>query len=324
MIARKRLLAFAAVLALTTSACGGPDVPFGVSTKEVASDIVMGAADEKPAPVPVPPTALDVSLAPREGTVAPPRFTPPRTPSPPTTTAPPAPACPAASPYEAPALAAELQIDAMPAAAVYAYRNSGTVTVTGVDASEEHYSLPSTRQVLGVEQTADGFRFDVVATLGDTVTRTSYAVNRTGALPGQQGLFITAVHTTEPDGSVHLFEPTPPVTLMPFPAENGATWRGASVDGENGATMRYEGSIGPRQRVDACGKLVDAVSVTLKGETFESGREEQAAQFKAVYAIATQYGGLSVQDEVDITRAHSTGAVNRQNTATIDRVPERG
>lgn len=327
---RRRLAGPAALaLALVTTGCGGPDVPFDVTTKEIASDIVMGDGDKKVPPVPLPPTGLDVSLAPREGAIAPPRFIPDRTPDPtpvsnPTTTAQPLPACATASPFAAPALAAELHVDDMPAAATYAYRNEGTATVSGVNASEERYSAPSSRQVLAVERTPEGFRFDVLATLGDTVTRTSYRVNRIGALPGEQGLFITAVHTTEPDGSVHLFEPTPPVTLVAFPAESGATWRGTAVDAGNGVILRYEGSVGPLQRVDACGQLIDAVSVTLKGELFESGRESPGVQFTATYAVATQYGGLSVKDDVDIIRTHSTGAVNRRNVATINSVPDLG
>lgn len=312
---------------LTASSCGGPDVPFEVAMKEVPSDVVLGAPEEKPSPVPLPPTALDVALAPRGGSVGPPRFRPEPAsfgPTSTTTTAPAPPACPAADRHDVPALAAELYVDELPAPATYEYRNEGTITVGGVDASLERYSVLSTRRVQDVRSTPGGFTFDVLATLGDTATLTSYRVVRDGPLPSDPGLFITSVTTTEADGSVHRFQPLTPVTLLKFPAENGATWAGAAADGANGVTMTYQASIGEKQRVDACGSLVDAVAVTLTGEIVEGGREHPAARFTALYAVATQYGGITVMDDVDITRTHSSGSVNRRNQATVNRVPEPG
>lgn len=319
------MLALAALV--TASACGGPDVPFDVAMKEVASDVVMGETAEKAPPVPLPPTALDVALTPRRGVMAPPR-PPNRGPSSetssPTTTRPPPPACPAADRHAAPSRAADFYVEDRPAAATYQYRNNGTITVAGVDASQDQYEIESTRTVDGVEDTADGFVFDVLATLGGTTTMTSYRVVREQPLPAQPGLYITAVTTTEEDGSVHRFTPSAPVTLLEFPAENGRTWTGVAPDAANGVTMRYQASIGPKQRVDACGALVDAVVVSLTGEIVQAATGDAAARFSATYAIATQYGGLVVMDDVDITRTHPSGSVNRRNKAVITREPEPG
>ena len=72
--------------------------------------------------------------------------------------------------------------------------------------------------------------------------------------------------------------------------------------------MTLKGQVTRRVRVDACGQLIDTWEVDMTQQVVTSNAEWQIT---AVYDIATQYGGISVQDDVSIQ------GVNASNGASV-------
>jgi hypothetical protein len=108
--------------------------------------------------------------------------------------------------------------------------------------------------------------------------------------------------------------------------------------------MRYSGVVGVKARVDACGTFIDTITVKIDGDVAgkcrttpstvpsqacdparggQSVSPEGQSTFAAVYQLATQFGGLSVMDTVDITESRMGAGVHRHNQSTINSVPVR-
>lgn len=348
-------LTVACVLLGFTVACAGPQEPLSVGVSEVASDIVLGAPPAKPtaAPLPLPPNALPV---PRSGFE--PLPPPPPLPERPPVVAPVP--CPSANPLSAPTLIAPGEVTLPPAPATYAYRNSGTYEVSGANAVKGRFPAAATRTVRAVASDgAGGFTYEVRAVLGTTATTTSYLLTP-GAAGGvwiQKVRTQEYDAKTDPQDpkavpvSESAFDPTPDLQLLSFPMVTGAEVTTRSVDTSTGRVVALRSTVQVKGRTDVCGTLLDTQVIRVDGEIGTCPVVERPSEvppavpssspapqprqcdlsaatpagmletFVGTYHVATQYGGLVVQDEVRVLTETPTGNVARTNSATLNRVP---
>jgi hypothetical protein len=98
---------------------------------------------------------------------------------------------------------------------------------------------------------------------------------------------------------VSSFAPTPGILLLPLPVASGDTWQSVGVDTKTGATAVLDGTVTRRQRIDACGDLVDGWLVDAT-QTLGSvqNADPQAGQQAVSYLIAPQYGAMIVNERV--------------------------
>jgi hypothetical protein len=357
----RRKMVVLLVAALAGTGCGGPRSPLEIGVKEISSDVVLGAQKRAATPVPLPPAVLEV---PPPGFSTPgvrtPATEPPSGPGAPTSTAAPRPPCPEDDPLVFPKLGSTNAISALPAPGIYPYRTSGSYEITGASAAKGTFPGTSSREVKNVVRAGDGsVSFDVAVTLGKDTTTTSYSVVPSSPVPPNpytdmaptpdgSGLFVTKIASVS-----GTFSPSPPMLVLPFPAEKGRRWQVVASDPVSQQAMAYNGTVEGRTRVNGCGVPLDTIKVRLDGELRQCtpatptppagppppGQQCPAVQgpgapsarpsgasavtFVADYAFATQYGGISLEDTVTTTGTDAGQGVTKTLHSTIDVEPVR-
>lgn len=332
---------------LAATGCAGPSTPINASLKAFPQNVRIGAAIIKAPPIaPLPPSAPQFT----GGFVAPPRGDVPRpiatstTPSAQLVTATPVASCMKAGPGVTPLLAAGPAVEGRPAPSTYAYRTSGKHSVGGAQATTVDYPEHGTRVVSPSRDDTDAagalkaFSYDVTVTLGKNRTVTTYRSVTVGSSVSQPvtrdpGLYVTEMKTLDERGLAQSsFKPQPAMMVLPYPADQGTEFTVSSVDAASGITVAYRGEVGPHVVVDACGKVVDTRSVTHTGtisvgscgSTSCAGGEVEpgdTTSFVGTYDIATQYGGLSVQDQVHVEGVGLDAPFTDDLTGVISSVP---
>ena len=315
MIRRLALVA----LALTT-ACAAPDRPVDLGFKEVPSDVVLGAQSS---PSPTGPVAVPLPPPPSVVTLPPPPYDVPVSvvaPSPP----PPVPsptACPAPDPLAAPAIEAPNTVGKAPVPAAYLFDNRGTFSVTGPDARTGSFPTRTVRLFGNVRRgSAGSFQYDVSERIGDTTTTTTYGVTTDSVVPEQNGLFLARMTYVRSDGTSTQFAPTPPLRLTALPLVRGTTSDQNAVDPTTQTAMSFTTTVEGKARVYACGVPLDTWTIHLtKGRLL--GPDQDLA-FDATYQLATQFGGIVVQDSVAFSGTDAGNGVRRANRATVATPPK--
>jgi len=288
------LVAVILALGLLAAACGGGTSESTVNVKTVATDLTYGipepvapAAPANVNPVPVNPLPVERIPTPEQPAKAP---GPPESP------------CPAA-PLTAFPPAATTDITNKPKAGDYKWKVDGKQEVPTVG----EITLPqfATRAVSDVKDVTQGFSFAVTErelVFGSAFTvKITYEVRR-GPVPlstDQPGLYLTRIertHSTD-SGSNSVFNPSPPVLLLPTPVILGTSIESTGVDGVSLEVLRNHGLVTGRERVDACGEPVDAFFVKAIQEFVGGDGGFTRREFH--YGIATAHGGLPVIEHIE-------------------------
>ncbi|HVE75572.1 MAG TPA: hypothetical protein VND22_02265 [Actinomycetota bacterium] len=325
-----RVIAILALLVLLGTACAGPKIPLEVGVKEYPTDVILGA---QPEPAPPPPPSANLT----------PGFPGFLQPPPPTRELPPEPIrvpCPEAHPFTAPKERAPNRATQAPQPASYKFRNNGTFAVTNTANGKVvrgAYPAESDRKVLNPQRSDQGgFSFQVEIPQGDRTTTTHYSVTPESPIPSQAGLFIRQIVTRYPDGSADPFDPVGPgLKLIEFPAEPGKNWDTAGTD-PDGTAMLFHARIGIEVadgddvntdpdieavvRIDACGEFIQAWLIEVTGGRIVGPGKD--ITFRALYAVATQFGGLIVYDNVCMSGTDNGNQISNCNEATINSVPK--
>jgi hypothetical protein len=115
------------------------------------------------------------------------------------------------------------------------------------------------------------------------------------------GLVLTSVKLIDSSGGTigTAFTPVVGILLLPLPVISGDSWRSVAVDPKSGQTVTHNATVDRRQRIDACGDLVDGWHVTAT-QVVASGRDAnpQVVLNGYDYIVATQYGGLIVDERL--------------------------
>jgi hypothetical protein len=344
----RRTATLAAVLcAALTTGCSGPGNPLEVGVVEFGTDVLFGAE----AAIAVPP------ISPGGMPVAPPRISAPLLTGPPPEEVPvlsaaPVVSCPSADPFAVARDAPTPTLEKPPRPATYAYRNEGTYDSAGATPVHLAYPTVSTRTVQAVAPADNGgFTFEVVNRLGGIVAVTGYQYVPpadaliSGSTP-TSGLYITRMKQTNGKDVVSDFTATGRGLLMlQVPVVPGTAWTSTATDAATGASVRAAVTVGKTMTVNACGNVIQAPTVHMDGTVRLSqnvlGNDVDVAQpvatpsggtrsdpvngtettFVADYAIATQYGGISVQDTVQESGTQGGVGVVSRNTSIISVVP---
>lgn len=321
---RIRTSAIVATLALMGVACSGPADRIEVGSKDVPVDIVLGAPRQI---VPAQPPGSD-PIGGFPGFISPPIPRPePGAPPPP---APPPKPCPIADPLSAAKLVAREAAPIPPREGTYTYRNKGTLKV-GAGAATA-YPPAQLRTVRNIRTTGEGsYEFDVVAVLAGAATTTTYRVLNTGLTP-DRGVYIVAIVTERADGRTEAFTPDQPLLLMPFPSpeygtnledevdrQRGSGYRSSGTDPLSQTTLVVEAKIVGKARANACGEWVDAFDVEVTMGKIVGPTKN--IDFTGHYLVATQYGGLIVEDNLTFAGTDNLEPIESRNRATINSVP---
>jgi len=266
---------------------------------------------------------------------------------------PPAPApdsCPKASPLVAAKNPNTARPSAPPVEASYRYRLSGGFTVTGAHPASGVYPTTSVRAIRDVtELTAGGgYEFFISDDLGMDVGYTVIPEQRaapqnpvgTGEQPTpvEAGIYVNSFAYRRADGSTLFLRPQPFVMVAKLPLAPGDKWQSKGVDPATGVTVVVNGQTGlgeeftpSRDRVDACGTVLDAtwVEYTIDTTPLTGATADEEPPSSIVgggldlefvgtkLAFANQYGGLPIHEVVRLVGSDGADKVEITREAVI-------
>jgi hypothetical protein len=211
-------------------------------------------------------------------------------------------ACPEAALNAFPAQAAGLDISGMPRAGRYRWKRAGTIQVqSGVNATIQGFE---SRDITDVAKTADNiftFRTKQPDLSTGGITATQFRVkSASDSTPGQvDPVAVTETQVDFYDGSgtgtpraTSTF--TPGIIRLPLPVVAGAAFSGKSVDSSSGDVLDYAGQVVRRERVDACGEVIDGWLVKATETLSKAGTSRQYN-----YIVATQLGGPIISEHIE-------------------------
>jgi len=173
-----------------------------------------------------------------------------------------------------------------------------------------------------LDATGKNFIVDRIKVTDNPITQSAGAVN-----------FGPTEYTGQPDrgvtlqnrqlvqnGSTASFAPSSPLLLLPLPAVSGQTWQSVSYDPTSGATYTLYGKILNRQRVDACGDVVEGWAVEAQ-TVFKDPRSSSAQNANFKYYVDTANGGFIVYEKVEPIRSPSNPANGTPADAAVPASP---
>ena len=120
----------------------------------------------------------------------------------------------------------------------------------------------------------------------------------------ERGLALEGIKVEDENGStVSDYRFPTGVLYMPMPAIAGTRWQAAAVDPKTGETLSIEATLGERDRVDACGDIVEGWRV--KSTLTYAG--EQSISITYDYIVATSLGAILVYEGQDFQSADNGG-----------------
>lgn len=296
-------LLMAAVLSLT--ACVAQD-PLGVRVRGAQTDVVFGAptspplANFPPATVQQPPQSTpsfvrelfpleEPTFDLGEG------FDPPPVPARPT--------CPDAGLNDFPKAAASDVISTLPAAGKYRWKLKGKVQNPGMQPiTIDGFQTRYLRRVSGAAGSHTFQALERDQTSGRVLVSTfkvkSESSNMLADALDPVGLQLVRVDELDEDGEPRaVLQPRPPLVYLPLPVTPGESFSSRAIDAATGAVLTMEGQVRGRQRVDACGDIVDGWLVkATQSFTPKAGGSTSSRTYD--YAVATQLGGILTSEHV--------------------------
>jgi hypothetical protein len=303
----------AACLLLLAASCGSARP--GVGVQKLQANVVFGV---KPSRADVAERQAEAAQAPPERTL-PPVVALPQTKFRPPLGAPPPAACPAAAVNAFPAREAGFNVTDMPRPGAYRWKRSGTQTLAtagGLTLPVGGFEQRYLRRVTKVSDTQFGYQTVrkelntgnlLVATWQ---VKTAATQETAGTVVGpnvragepDRGLALVRLDRYDSKGSLAgSFAPAPSILYLPLPVLVGEQWTSHGVSPATGETWQLQGTVKGRQRVDACGEVIDGWGV--EGSLTQSGGTN-ATTYK--FVVATQLGGVLTSEFIDGTTPTGT------------------
>ena len=337
---RRTLVAAVTLLGLLSAACVSPDKPT-VAVNKLEANLVFGVA-EAPKQVETPLEEVVTAVASADDLDAAFTFEFPDAPTPAfgidLNIAPKAAeACPAAAPTAAPATPTEVTITGEPPVGSYKFRNVGSLPDPAKAGTLFKYDRFERRIVRNFRRLSPTLTsFDVVQRVlfgGQDFLVATYEVNTAGLNrnPSDGVGIITTPGVGEPErgitlvkmaridaksgNEVSVFQPTTGLLLLPLPVTAGEKFQSVAVDARSGQTIVHESTVLRRQRVDACGDLVDGWLVesnrqVSRPEDFAGG--PPPGKYSMIFA--TQFGGMPIQERLVIENTCAGGTCDLSAT----------
>ncbi|MBK5308104.1 MAG: hypothetical protein JJD92_15570 [Frankiaceae bacterium] len=325
---RTRLLACVTLLPLL-AACG-PDNPLKVNLRGVQITVPrqLPPAVIAVVPPPVAPVPAPVVLPPLPEL---PPLAPAPLASPPT--APPPPACPTADQLAVPAQQATVLVKSRPGDAAYNLKQGGKYTVTSAAETTQSVlptSTSRTVKALTPPTSTVGQRVDawsVTETDGKSASVATFVLFQPSSSPQATpaGIYLSGLRWDDDVRGDLTFQPLGGgLLIFPLPAQQTTTPFAASqTDPASQTVVTLTGQVPGKKRVDLCGAVVDSFSLALTG-TITTPTQQLTVTWNQ--QIATQFGGLSVEDSLTLSGSNSASSVGArldwQQTTRYTRVPD--
>jgi hypothetical protein len=250
-------------------------------------------------------------------------------------------ACPPAALNAFPAKEAGLTLAGTPAEGQYRWKRTGTqtmATLPGVAIPISGFEQRLVREVKKVSDTEFTFQ-TVQPELGTGVTVLQTFKVKTGAVsravepplqtiplerpdrlpdevpfpsnpsvPARQvgdperGISLMRIERIDAQGNSSALNFTPAVLYLPLPIVPGESFESVGIDSRTGQVLQHQAQVVRRERVDACGEIVDGWAVEAT-QTF-SGQGTAARTYR--YIIAPQLGGIMISEQVKVTAPEGT------------------
>jgi hypothetical protein len=115
----------------------------------------------------------------------------------------------------------------------------------------------------------------------------------------ERGISLMKLQRVDGQGNSSELVFSPAVLYFPLQVEPGEQFTSVGIDARTGAVLQHQARVLRRERVDACGEIVDGWAVEST-QTF-SGSAQTSPPRTYRYIVATQLGGLIVSEEVHVT-----------------------
>lgn len=320
----RRTTALLAGMAFLGTACISQDDP-SLTVQAMSTDVAFGVEVPEPAGEPVAAPAEPLPATASDGGFEPPAIrprgdlgssdfgSPPGLPSLPVT---PPQECPSAPPTAAAEEPASENVLRTPTEGVYRWKREGKqsiITAAGqpVEVAIGGFEKRIVRNVVETGETS--FTFDVVRPLlnRSAVSITTYGVEteptqyQPGGVPvidaprgnePEGGLTLKKIVIQEEDGSETSFNPSVGLLYIGLPVVPSERFTSSAVDGRSGQSIVHEAKVLGRDRIDACGDLVDGWRVEAT-----QNRTDAAGEVSFDYLVAPQLGGLLIREEIEQT-----------------------
>lgn len=234
--------------------------------------------------------------------------------------------CPPAPPTAVAEAAADVNVTGKPTQGLYRWQRDGTqkpagsgpdVAGTKIDTFERRI-IRNFKQESPTVHTYETVQPDIS---GKNVVVTTFrvrtdALNRdsTGAgLPiagprlgePDRGVTITRIETIDAQGNTTSeFNPSTPVLILPLPVSTNEEYQSVGVDPTSGQTLVHRAHVLARERVDACGEVVDGWAV----EAEQTSSDPEAPVVTYRYLVAPQYGGVIISEKLN----YSAGGLDNE------------
>lgn len=325
------------LVALTTAACAKPDDP-GVGVDPIAADVVFGIKDVDPA---APANSPSVDITPEEATsddLLDESFFFDQ----PTTRNFPRPQpvkveCPAAAIDEFPDEPAPetVPLGRLPKEGIYRWKRSGEQVINDFKTAIGGFEQRIVKSVTVIQEVDnktndanDRVRYTfqtvqpelatglVVTTdwyvdsnpVADTEANNTSPAVRANVGEPERGLVIRRIERQSSSGDrirggVTQFAPGAGLLVLPLRIRVGEKWSSVAVDTQSGREIRLDGQVRDRERVDACGEILDGwkVVATLRGES--------TARRTYEFIVAPQFGALLTMEKWEGETPSGTASV---------------
>ncbi len=231
------------------------------------------------------------------------------------------PDCPTAAPTASAKDASDVNITGKPLIGIVKWKKSGEQRQVGAPTNQPGVKITGferrlLRNFIQVNPTTSTFEMVQVETAKTAIisrfqVRTD-GLNQstTGGVPvlsgprvgePDRGVALIALEQVDANGAViSSFAPPRGVLYLPLPVASGEAYQSVGVDPRSGQTIVHNATVLGRERVDACGDLVDGWAVEAT-QTSSNGRGGPGTEVAYRYIIAPQYGGMIIFEQLKYT-----------------------
>jgi len=122
----------------------------------------------------------------------------------------------------------------------------------------------------------------------------------------ERGISLVRLQRVDAAGNSSELTFSPGVLYLPLAIVPGEEWDAVGVDPRTGSVLEHRAKVVKRERVDACGDVVDGWAVEAT-QTFSGPGQVGSAPARSYrYIVAPQLGGVIISEEVHTTTAQGT------------------
>jgi hypothetical protein len=115
----------------------------------------------------------------------------------------------------------------------------------------------------------------------------------------ERGISLMKLQRVDAQGNSSELVFSPGVLYFPLPVEPGEQFTSVGIDARTGSVLQHQARVLRRERVDACGEIVDGWAVEST-QTF-TGSAQTSPTRSYRYIVAPQLGGIIVSEELHVT-----------------------